>query len=180
VGSTVTYASLTFGPLPAASSGTETITLNSTAPTGLTVKLASNQVKLTTDVKAFVGMTITSDQSMTPGDYKITIGAQYGTSSKTSVITVKVVQYLILESGNSFSPSTLAVKQGSTVYWINMDSPGGGDPEIHDVVFSSGSSVHSPDMAQYDSFSTTFTAPGTYAYFCAFHPGMKGTITVSA
>ena len=31
-----------------------------------------------------------------------------------------------------------------------------------------------------DSFSFTFTAPGTYDYFCSLHPHMTGTIVVEA
>ena len=46
--------------------------------------------------------------------------------------------------------------------------------------FSSGSTAHSADLAQYDSYSYTFTSAGAYAYFCAYHPGMKGTVTVTA
>jgi plastocyanin len=181
VGSAVTYPTLTIIPLPTASSGSEMVTLNSTVQTGLAVKFASNSVVLTTDKKVSVGMTVNSSQSLTPGDYKITVAATYGTSSKTYDITIRVVQYLVLEQGNLFRSDTLTVKPGSTVYWINLDAAAGGDNEVHDVVFSSGSSVHSPDMTQYDTYSYTFATPGTYTYFCAYHPpGMKGTITVTA
>ena len=30
-----------------------------------------------------------------------------------------------------------------------------------------------------DSFTMTFEEPGTYEYFCAFHPGMYGIVTVA-
>lgn len=178
VGSTVTYPSLILQPLPAASSGSETVTLNSTVPSGLTLTLSSNSVKLTTDAKASVGMTITSSQNVKLGNYPITVGAKYGTSSKTYDLTVKVVQYLVVLQSNNFSPSTLTVIQGSTVFWMNLDSPVGGDPEIHNVVFSSGPTAHSSDMATYNTYSYTFTDLGTYSYFCVYHTGMKGTITV--
>ena len=176
----MTYPSLQLSALPAAASGSETITLNGTAPTGLTIKFIPNSVKLSTDGKSAVGLTINASQSMTPGDYKIHIGTSYSGTSKTTDITVRVVQYLILEQGNAFGPSTLTVKQGSTVWWINLDSPGGGDAEIHNVVFPSGSPAKSNDMARLDAFSATFATPGTYSFFCAFHPGMTGTITVTA
>jgi plastocyanin len=177
----VTYPVLSFGAQQSASSGSETVTLSSSASSGLAVKFSTNQVKLATGGKAFVPMTINSSQSLTPGDYKIHVGAAYGTSSKSLDITVKVVQYLIFEQSNSFGPPNLTVKQGSTVFWINLDSPASVDPEIHDVVFSSGTSAQSPDMAQYNTYSFTFSAPGTYAYHCAFHPpDMKGTIIVTA
>ena len=179
-GSSATYPSLTFGPLPAAQSGSEMISLNTTVPSGLTVKFFKNSLSLSTDFKSSIQMTIGTAPSLAPGDYKVTVVAHYGTNSKSFDFTVKVVRYLVSLQGNNFSPGALTLKTGSTVWWINMDAPAGGDPEIHNVVFSSGSTAHSPDMAQYDSYSQTFTTAGAYAYFCAYHPGMKGTVTVTA
>ena len=43
VGSNATYSSLTFGPLPAAQSGTETISMSTTVPAGLTLNLFKNE-----------------------------------------------------------------------------------------------------------------------------------------
>jgi plastocyanin len=126
-----------------------------------------------------VGITVSAGQSVAPGDYKVTIASTYGGVSKSTDITVKVVQYLVTESGNVFNPSSLSLKQGSTVYWINLDGPSRFDVEIHNVVFQSGTTAKSPDMPQYGTFSYTFTAPGTYYYACAYHPGMKATVTVT-
>ncbi|MBI1741554.1 DUF1264 domain-containing protein [Candidatus Acetothermia bacterium] len=42
--------------------------------------------------------------------------------------------------------------------------------------FSGG--VLSSEEGQQSTFTLTFTKPGVYEYICAFHPGMKGTITV--
>jgi len=43
--------------------------------------------------------------------------------------------------------------------------------------------VHSPDMLASPNppgmFSYTFASAGTYTYFCSYHPGMTGTITVT-
>jgi plastocyanin len=30
-----------------------------------------------------------------------------------------------------------------------------------------------------DKYSFTFTAPGSYQYFCSLHPYMQGTVTVT-
>jgi plastocyanin len=179
VAASATYPSLTLTALPAAASGNETITLNGTAPAGLSVQFLPNSVKLNTDSRAYVGLVINSSQSITPGDYTVKVGLSYGAVSKFSSITVRVVQYLIYETGNAFSPSALTVTQGSTVYWINLDTPGA-DPEIHQVNFTSGATAVSPDMMQFDTYHYTFTAPGTYSYFCKYHVGMMGTITVTA
>jgi len=179
VGSSATYPSLTLTALPAAASGNETITLNATVPTGLSIQFLPNSVKLNTDSRASVGLVVNSSQSMTPGDYTVKVGLSYGGVSKFTSITARVVQYLIYETGNAFSPSALTVKQGSTVYWINLDTPGA-DPEIHQVNFTSGASAVSADMMQFDTYHYTFTTPGTYAYLCKYHVGMRGTITVTA
>jgi plastocyanin len=38
----------------------------------------------------------------------------------------------------------------------------------------------SPQFPFLDSFTVTFNEPGTYDYFCAFHPGMFGEVVVSS
>jgi plastocyanin len=179
-GSSVTYPTIMITALPTPASGSETIILNSTTQTGIALKFASNQVQLGTDAKAQVLMTINASQSVTLGDYHFTISGKSGSRTNTLDLKVRVVQYLVIEQGNAFHPRNLTVKQGSMVYWLNFDSPGGGDSGVHNVIFGSGSSAKSPDMQTYDEYSYTFTSLGTYSYFCAYHPGMTGTVTVTS
>lgn len=73
----------------------------------------------------------------------------------------------------AFSPSSLAVRIGDTVTWINEDATG------HTVTSDSGSELASPSFNAGQMYSHTFTKAGSYPYHCAFHPGMKGTIIVS-
>jgi plastocyanin len=136
VGAGVSYPKLDLVPLPAASTGSEAVTLNSTAPAGLTLKFNPSTVTLSTANKVSVALVVNSTQSLAPGDYKISVVAHYGSTSTKSDITIRVVQYLVFQTTNSFSPSSITVKSGTTVYWINLDSPVGGDPEVHNVVFS--------------------------------------------
>jgi plastocyanin len=74
----------------------------------------------------------------------------------------------------AFDPSTLTVKTGTTVTWVNNDgaphalASDAGSPEA----FSSGS------LSTGASFTFTFTKPGTYKYHCSIHPSMTGTIIV--
>lgn len=71
-----------------------------------------------------------------------------------------------------FSPKTLTVPVGARVTWINRDE------EPH-VVTSAGSQfASSKALDTNDSFGTTFSKPGTYAYYCSIHPMMVGTIIV--
>jgi plastocyanin len=65
----------------------------------------------------------------------------------------------------------LAVKAGDTVTWTNKD----GEP--HTVVSEDGL-FRSKALDEGDSYSFTFSKPGTYKFICSIHPQMKGTITV--
>jgi plastocyanin len=71
----------------------------------------------------------------------------------------------------TFAPSTLTVKAGTNVTWRNED-------DIPHTVASSARLFKSKALDTDDSFSFTFTEPGSYEYFCSLHPHMKGTIVV--
>jgi len=71
----------------------------------------------------------------------------------------------------TFGPATLTISVGTTVTWANHDG------DLHSVASSQGLFVSS-GLDPGDTFSYRFTTPGTYPYFCALHPHMKGTIVV--
>ena len=71
----------------------------------------------------------------------------------------------------TFGPATLTIHAGVTVTWVNHDS------DLHTVTSTQGLFA-SPGLDSGDTFAYRFTAPGTYPYFCALHPHMKGTIIV--
>ena len=72
---------------------------------------------------------------------------------------------------NNGEPITVAV--GTEVVWTNNDSMD------HSVEFTADTGIPtSPDLAQGDTYSFTFTEPGTYQYICGIHPQMRGTIVV--
>jgi plastocyanin len=81
--------------------------------------------------------------------------------------------FLVDISNNAFSPSALTVPAGSTVTWKNDD------PYAHTVTMQGTNGFDSGNLGSGKSFSETFTAPGTYAYYCSIHPSMTGTITVT-
>ena len=70
-----------------------------------------------------------------------------------------------------FGPATLTIRVGATVTWVNNDG------DLHTVTSTQGLFA-SPGLDSGDTFAYRFTAPGTYPYFCALHPHMKGTIIV--
>src|SRR6266496_375147 len=71
----------------------------------------------------------------------------------------------------TFAPPSLTVKAGTTVTWRNED-------DIPHTVASSVRVFKSTALDTDDSFSFTFTEPGSYDYFCSLHPHMRGKIVV--
>lgn len=74
--------------------------------------------------------------------------------------------------GFEFGPTDAVVAVGTEVVWTNND---GFD---HTVVANGNAFPASPNMGEGDTYSFTFTEPGTYAYICGIHPQMTGTIVV--
>ena len=74
----------------------------------------------------------------------------------------------------TFSPKSLTVKPGTTVTWTNRDDI------PHGIAATGNTFKKSKALDTDDRFSFTFTAPGTYQYFCYLHPNMTGTIVVEA
>jgi plastocyanin len=73
-----------------------------------------------------------------------------------------------------FAPKTVMVKAGTKVTWTNHDDI------VHGIASSSNAFAKSGALDTDDSFSFTFTTPGTYQYFCYLHPQMVGSIVVEA
>jgi len=72
----------------------------------------------------------------------------------------------------SFTPAAVSVKPGTTVTWTNKDDIPHGIGATNNVF------PKSKALDTDDSYSFTFTTPGTYQYFCYLHPKMVGSIVV--
>ena len=72
-----------------------------------------------------------------------------------------------------YGPGTITVVIGvnNTVTWTNRDF------SVHTVTSDSGG-FDSGLLNSGDSWTHTFTTPGTYAYHCTIHPFMTGTVVV--
>jgi nitrite reductase (NO-forming) len=109
-----------------------------------------------------------------------TLPTPTGTTSNTTIVTILNSAYL---------PAQLTITVGTTVTWINKDSIG------HTVTEGDPNSPTQPALRTFDSsgqagsgqvsllqpgqsWSYTFTTPGTYNYYCIVHPYMTGQITV--
>ena len=91
----------------------------------------------------------------------------------------------------AYNPADITVPVGTTVTWVNQDSVG------HTVTEGDPTSPKSANLRLFDSsgealtgkvaligpgqtWSYTFTTPGTYEYYCIVHPYMIGHITVTS
>jgi len=72
-----------------------------------------------------------------------------------------------------FTPANITVQSGNEVSFFN------GDRMEHTVTGENASFGTSPLLRGGDSWSVNLTTEGTYRYFCAPHPWMKGTVIVT-
>jgi len=100
------------------------------------------------------------------GIYGINIAYSEQKSVKNNIVTML---------DNFFSPSTITIKAGQKVTWINKGNH-------NHTVTSDNAYFNSGYLAPNASFSYTFTRPGTYKYSCTLHSfmsfGMKGKVIV--
>jgi len=73
----------------------------------------------------------------------------------------------------TFTPAQLTVAAGTKVTWTNHD-------DIPHLVVDAKDpqAMKSPPLDTGDRWAFAFAKPGTYAYFCALHPHMQGTVIV--
>ena len=94
------------------------------------------------------------------------------TSNKVIIVGVKGLK--------SYDPNPIKIKIGDIITWVNADiishtvtSGKDYDRLISGKLFSSGG------MTTNSVYQLKFAVPGTFDYFCLFHPDMKGQIIVS-
>ncbi len=100
----------------------------------------------------------------------------------------EVGAYTIDMKNLEFSPRHLAVGVGSTVTWVNQESPAHTVTPYDAAHWGTPGSGDAPDtwLREGESWSFTFTEPGTYRYYCIPHAaatadgyqGMVGVIEV--
>ncbi len=71
----------------------------------------------------------------------------------------------------AYVPDTVTIHPGQTVRFIE-------DDETPHTVTAADHSYDSGNLSQKDTWKHTFATEGTYKYFCAYHPYMKGTVIV--
>jgi plastocyanin len=97
------------------------------------------------------------------------------TTSSAQTVQATVAPNTIAISNYLFGPDTITVKQGTLITWKNEDIA------RHTITADqpSDSAPSSMLIGKGESYSFTFTKPGTYTYHCEPHPYMKATIIVT-
>ncbi len=89
------------------------------------------------------------------------------TSTPATVDAIRIADFL-------FEPERATVKAGEPVSVANADSaPHTLTAEGEQPAFDSGT------IKGGERGAVTFSRPGTYRYYCVFHPTMKGTVSVT-
>ncbi|MBI1829529.1 MAG: SIMPL domain-containing protein [Thaumarchaeota archaeon] len=85
-----------------------------------------------------------------------------------------------VSANNCFSPNPISVKAGTLVTWNNSDSVSHTITSGKPSDTNTGSMFDSGLIKPGQSFQHTFQSADTYDYYCAVHPWMTGTVTVTA
>lgn len=130
----------------------------------------------------------------TPGGPHLAAGLSPGLG-QPPLTNASVVRFL---DGDTLSDTSVTIATGSTVTWTNRDSnlphtvtfaPAGAQfptmspesPPSGGTTYDGSTLVNSGPLMPGQSFSLTFTKPGTYTYHCLFHDdteNMIGTVVV--
>lgn len=101
------------------------------------------------------------------------VSAPAHSQSPTTAATVQIRQF-------AFEPQTITIPAGSEIRWVNEDVAG------HQITTGTvGAQGPKPDgrissglFFRGEAFSTTFSEPGEYPYYCGVHPFMLGKVVV--
>ena len=99
-----------------------------------------------------------------------------------NVITVMIPKTAGVFGGSNFTPANITVVIGinNTIKWVNEDSLS--SHSITSLSIPNGFPKFDPVFIDYGhSYTMKLTVPGTYVYYCLWHPGwLRGTIVVKS
>jgi plastocyanin len=100
-------------------------------------------------------------------------GEQSGASPETTFVSILSGSADSVSISFSSVQVTVAIGVNNTVTWVNNDNA------AHTIT-AEGGSFGSGNIGSGGSYTYTFTTPGTYGYYCAYHSWMVGAIVVKA
>ena len=151
------------------------LVLGMIAVASVTVVLSTSQQLSTPQigVTSSASTSIVNETSHPPVNQTTT--GQQGRSSLSQMVFVSILLGSADAVEISYSPDQVTVVIGvnNTVTWVNNDNA------AHTVTASDGS-FGSGSIAPGGSYTYTFTTPGTYRYYCAYHSWMVGVVVAIA
>ena len=90
------------------------------------------------------------------------MGRPVNSAQRSTLHTVEIANF-------EFSPSTLQVKPGDRVKWVNLDI-------VPHTATANNSSWDTGELKPNESAEILIKAKQSEPYFCAFHPNMKATL----
>ena len=108
-----------------------------------------------------------------PGASEPAASADGGSGSGACAASSEAETVEATVSGRAFSPSTIAAKVGDVIAWTN------GDSVPHTATLKDDPACTTENLGSGETGALTFSAAGTYAFFCKVHPDMTGTIEVA-
>lgn len=93
-------------------------------------------------------------------------------SSPTTVPNSATVQ-IVNSTATGFSPSTVTIKKGGTVTFVNADSMAHTASPTQGAQFTDSGNIPAGAQA-----TVTFSTAGEQNYLCAYHPIMRGKVVV--
>lgn len=81
-------------------------------------------------------------------------------------------KHAVTISDFTYKPASLNVKAGTRVSFTNEDT------STHTATSKESGAFETGPIKKGQTRSVVLEEPGTYTYYCVFHPFMKGTITV--
>jgi plastocyanin len=150
--------------------------LSVAAPNGLSFEFGPpSSVTMSGCGPCSTNLQVHSSSAMEAGAYNVTIEASGSKGVANQTFDFHVQRNLVLIAGASIL-SNLTVKAGDTVTWVNLEGQVGGD-SLDQIVFLNMTLISDP-LPPNASWSYTFTQPGTYRYYDAAHPSVRGEIIV--
>ncbi len=99
------------------------------------------------------------------------LAAAWSMSGSTSASTREATSARIAIDNFTFTAPTVTINAGTGVTWVNKD-------DVPHTVMSEDKSFKSAVLDTGDTFTHTFSAPGSYTYYCSIHPRMVGKVIV--
>lgn len=99
------------------------------------------------------------------GEAGASAAAQEAAPAATDALAVEIKDF-------AFNPPSIEIAAGDSIAWTNQDGVPHTATAIDKAILQSGA------IAAGNSFTQLFDTPGSYEYYCEFHPNMKGSIVV--